>query len=550
MVDGIPSTPRLQAIAAAKTKAEAKIARKANLPAGSPDLQDSSDSDSDSSSSSESSTTTSERKERKAQHLHPSLEAQVPSASSTPKNPLTTALTIANISATKTDSTANANKLSFGAPSPEKTEPKKDPTPEDLDEQPIDPRHRKKRLSVVGISPDSLTPNQLLIKLVEEGGIIKNEETGEDESLDVVMDNPELILSVRQQNRRTRHKTEYLRRMSLIKLEEVEDMKKIVGLEGGGVVRKVTKNQSERMRALGKDGKLDERPSGIGLARASPTLEGIEEGGDVILSRDSKGSNGRDSGATGPSGSGSCKIVPMLNGSGSNEREGVGTGGSSLGVIGEDDVSSTNTEVGVAEPTNSLKSPPKRERKSTRLANAVRGVSALRKIGSIFSQGKQKTQDRESEETLKARRQNVWDQLCGDHLPGAEPQLRRFLRWKDDYAYFLKTEKKGFNQKTLTLLLTKRGDCRCALNGQNCGPLDPYEYDVLCKECDKLLPPFADQMVAMDVAIGQPNSSRAHKNVLALELEEETALLQVQHLRGDDRDDVDVGSPRKGGRHL
>ena len=126
--------------------------------------------------------------------------------------------------------------------------------------------------------------------------------------------------------------------------------------------------------------------------------------------------------------------------------------------------------------------------------------------------------------------QAAWQRLLDDHLPGAEAQLRRFLRWKEDYHYFLK-KNKGFDErKILDRFLTKRGTCTCCLSKQFCGPMDPYEYTVHCQLCQNELPPFADQMVAMSHAIGEPDSIVAHRNALGLEIEEEREMLLVQEV--------------------
>jgi hypothetical protein len=38
------------------------------------------------------------------------------------------------------------------------------------------------------------------------------------------------------------------------------------------------------------------------------------------------------------------------------------------------------------------------------------------------------------EESRSNKAQREWQQMIWDHLPGAEPQLKRFGRWKEDYA--------------------------------------------------------------------------------------------------------------------
>ena len=136
----------------------------------------------------------------------------------------------------------------------------------------------------------------------------------------------------------------------------------------------------------------------------------------------------------------------------------------------------------------------------------------------------------ESRSSLRRAQEDAWEKLLNDHLENSVPQLRRYLRWKEDYAYFLKRKAGKFDERVLTPILMKRGKCRCLLSKQSCGPMDPFEYMVHCAKCKEELPPFADQMVAMSEAIGEPDNPIAHRNAFGLEQEEERDMLEAQEI--------------------
>ncbi|GMH93535.1 hypothetical protein TL16_g12655 [Triparma laevis f. inornata] len=172
--------------------------------------------------------------------------------------------------------------------------------------------------------------------------------------------------------------------------------------------------------------------------------------------------------------------------------------------------------------------PKKRVERSNTLVRVAKKVGNLKKV--LGAMGLKKKKEEGEEEDNENKHKRAWEKLLDDHLNGAESQLRRYLRWQEDYRYFLKTHKTYDELLQLTSALNKRGTCLCPLSKQSCGPMDPYLYTVHCGRCKEELAPFADQMVCMVKAIGQPDSVVAHRNAIGLEMEEERDMLAMQEV--------------------
>mmetsp|Transcript_20180 Transcript_20180/g.42257 ORF Transcript_20180/g.42257 Transcript_20180/m.42257 type:complete len:457 (+) Transcript_20180:220-1590(+) len=171
------------------------------------------------------------------------------------------------------------------------------------------------------------------------------------------------------------------------------------------------------------------------------------------------------------------------------------------------------------------------------LSIAVKRVTVVANAMNFMGKRRETGDSARRHSDLRRAQEEAWQKLLNDHLENSEPQLRRFLRWKEDYAYFLKKHHRGedkFNEHSLDPILMKRGKCTCPLSKQSCGAMDPYEYIVHCARCKEELPPFADQMVAMSTAIGEPDSHVAHRNALGLEVEEERDMLAAQEMYIED----------------
>ncbi|GMI05564.1 hypothetical protein TrRE_jg4813 [Triparma retinervis] len=158
---------------------------------------------------------------------------------------------------------------------------------------------------------------------------------------------------------------------------------------------------------------------------------------------------------------------------------------------------------------------------------AARRVTNI--VGLLGKKGNNHAGERR-ESALRKAQEDAWEKLLNDHLENSVPQLRRYLRWKEDYAYFMKRKEGKFDERVLSPILMKRGKCLCPLSKQSCGPMDPYEYTVHCVRCKEELPPFSDQMVAMSNAIGEPDNVIAHRNAFGLEQEEERDMLAAQEV--------------------
>ncbi|GMI07941.1 hypothetical protein TrVE_jg11158 [Triparma verrucosa] len=189
-----------------------------------------------------------------------------------------------------------------------------------------------------------------------------------------------------------------------------------------------------------------------------------------------------------------------------------------------------------------------------RLSTFKRVVHKVGKMKRMLGAMGLRTKDSQddSNENQEDKHKRAWEALLNDHLEGADSQLRRYLRWQEDYRYFLKTQRDYDEVSSLSVRLSKRGTCRCPLSKQNCGPMDPYLYTVHCPRCSNLLPPFADQMVCMVTAIGQPDSVVAHRNAIGLEMEEERDMLMIQEVfieqLDEDRQNIAEGRSVLGAR--
>jgi hypothetical protein len=287
---------------------------------------------------------------------------------------------------------------------------------------------------------------------------------------------------------------------------------------------KLTKNQSTRLISTGSI-LPEKKGKGVGIAGAVSTIREDDEGGG---GEESQGSSKKLFKAISKSISfarqKSVKSTAVVQ-----PETPAGGGLSSTGTPSFKGL----TPVGAFSPTGGGGSGGRKPGGKSSFKRKTTMVMGLKKVASLFSVKKKKTPGEKT--MLITDRQNKqakqWQQMVWDHLPGAEPQLKRFQRWKEDYDYFLKRHE-DFDEmeEKNSKLLRKRGECKCRLSDQDAGPLDPWEYEVHCGMCMKRLPPFADQMVAMARAIeSDPKGlAMAHRNALALEAEEEKNLLTKQ----------------------
>jgi len=122
-------------------------------------------------------------------------------------------------------------------------------------------------------------------------------------------------------------------------------------------------------------------------------------------------------------------------------------------------------------------------------------------------------------------------------------QLVRFIKKKKDFIAFLQQKNLQDDgemvKPAVEEYLLRRGKCTCRFGDMLCGPLDPFEYDVTCRLCNNVLPPFADQMIFMTKVVGE--SVQNNLNQAILEREEERKLLEDQQSSIDIYNDVCVG---------